>query len=404
MVTQVPKNMVINRYGIAAGQGTDVALIIGTVEVKLEDFPRSLAPGATLRLKGEVSQRYLRTTIHSTNPAGKVREIPMQARAIDASVALPDTGIYMLEIVGHGATGPVVLVNVPIHVGVSPPEVDTPDAYADPNLTAEEAEATLLSLLNDERTRRGLQKVEADSELRAVALAHSVDMTEHQFFSHVSPTTRDFEDRLAKAKLRLSKDGECIVLGKTPARAHQSLLESPAHRAGMLDPGYTHVGIGVSFDEKTPGKRNVVVTLAFGRRPPTDDSGLSRAEVIEIVHELRRKWKLPALSMDPTLNAATDAGARAIKAGTAKTPEQVHEVSGRVLTAAVNRTGVGRVSCQTYIEMIDRYQLSELPILKRTDISAIGIATEGVQTDVGRKLAVMIVADAGAGKIMKMCE
>jgi hypothetical protein len=135
MVTQVPKNMGINRYGIVAGKGRDVAILIGSVEVRLEDFPRSVAPGATLRLKGEVSERYQRTSIHSTNPEGKVQELPMNARTIDGSVTFPKPGIYRLEVVGDGATGPVVLVNVPIHVGVSTTAAVATDDVADPNLT-----------------------------------------------------------------------------------------------------------------------------------------------------------------------------------------------------------------------------------------------------------------------------
>lgn len=49
MVSQVPKNMPVNRYGIVAGQRRDVALLIGSVEVELDDFPRSLALSASAR-------------------------------------------------------------------------------------------------------------------------------------------------------------------------------------------------------------------------------------------------------------------------------------------------------------------------------------------------------------------
>jgi uncharacterized protein YkwD len=351
-----------------------------------------------------VSERYQRTSIHSTNPEGKVHEIPMKARAIDGSVAFAKPGVYRLEIVADGATGPVVLVNVPIHVGVPQADIDTPDDVADPNLTTEEAESTLLTLLNEERTKHGAPKVEADSQLRAVALAHSVDMSEHHFVGHVSPTTKNFEDRSAKAKLRLSKQGECIALAATPAGVHRGLLGSPAHRAGMLDPDFTHVGIGVAFTEHASGARELAVTLVFGRRPRTDDTALSPADIVEILQGLRRARKLPALRVDPALTTAAEAAGRALKAGKAKTPAEALAVSGRELTAAVNRTGVARTSCQTHIEIIDRYELSELSVLKRTDILVIGVGTAIVGTDVGRKLAVIVIADAGAGKTVKSCQ
>src|SRR5688572_26490385 len=132
LVEQVPKSAVVNRYGIVAGNGRDFAIAIGGMQVSLDDFPRSIAPGSSVRLKGEVSERFERTSVHYTNPAGKVREIPMTARAIDASVPFPETGVHQLEIMGYGKTGPVVLVNVPIHVGVSPVESDAVVTEADP--------------------------------------------------------------------------------------------------------------------------------------------------------------------------------------------------------------------------------------------------------------------------------
>jgi uncharacterized protein YkwD len=405
IVRQVPKNSAINRYGIVAGQGRDVAIAIGGVHLSLDDFPRGLEPGAALHLKGQVSERYRQASVFSTSPDGKVRETPMKDRTIDASVRFADVGVHKLEIMGYGQTGPDVLLNVPIHVGVPLP-VDgvALGAGADPNLTAEMAEATLLSLLNEERTKRGLSKVEADAELRTVALAHSVDMTENHFFSHVSPTTKSAEDRVAKAKVRISKVGECLALDATPASAHQGLLGSPAHRAAMLDPVFTHVGIGVAFDEPTPGTRRFRATLLFGRRPPTDDTALSADQIVEIIQAGRSAQKLPALRVDPTLASAAGVAARAVKEGKARTAQEIIAVSDRELNAAVQRTRVTRISCTTHLEMIDRYELSLIPVLKRAELRAIGVATATVETDVGKKASVIIISDAGAGKVMKSCD
>ena len=47
LVSQVPKNMPINRYGIVAGQGTDVVVVIGSVEASLQDFARIFRPEAS---------------------------------------------------------------------------------------------------------------------------------------------------------------------------------------------------------------------------------------------------------------------------------------------------------------------------------------------------------------------
>jgi uncharacterized protein YkwD len=403
LIAQVPKNSVINRYGIVAGQGKDVSIVLGSVHVTLDDFPRAIAAGATLRLKGEVSERYQRSSVHSTNPAGRVREVPMTTRAIDASVAFPEAGIHKLEVLGDGATGPVVLLNVPIYVGVSPSEDEAIATEADPNLTVEDAESILFTLLNEERAKHGAGKVEADAELRSVALGHSVDMATHHFAGHVSPTTGTPEQRVTRAKLRVSKVGECVALNLTPAAAHRALLDSPAHRAGMIDPHFTHVGIGVAFEEIEGGRR-IAVTLLLGRRPPSDDSTLSPAAVVEIIQGLRSTLKLPPFRVDPALATAAAAGAATLQSGAAKTIEQAFAASQREIAAAVNRTGVSRRTCQGYFQIIDRHQLTYLDIFKRTDIALIGIGTARVQSDVGPSLALLVISDGGPGKPLKSCD
>lgn len=216
LVAQVPSNTRINRYGIVAGRGSDVALVIGAVEATLDDFSRSLSPGSKLHLFGEVSDRYQRASVFSTSPDGKVQEIPMKSRAIDASLEFASVGQYKLEIMGYGAAGPVVLVNVPIGVGVAESEnesasvADADASTVDLTLTEEAAQAALLSLLNDERRSRGLGAVEDDRELAEIALAHSTDMVQADFFGHVSPNTGSPDDRVRKAHVRVSKAGECI--------------------------------------------------------------------------------------------------------------------------------------------------------------------------------------------------
>jgi uncharacterized protein YkwD len=393
LVTQVPSNTRINRYGIMAGHGRDVVIVLGVVEASLDDFPRSLAPGGSFRLSGDVSDRFERASVFSTNPAGKVREIPMAARAIDAAVEFPAAGIYKLEVMGYGASGPVVLVNVPIHVGVAASTESSSRSEADPDLTSEQAEATLLALLNEERKRRGLPAVAADPELRTVALAHSVDMAEHGFFGHVSPTTGTPENRVTQAHVRVSKVGECVALEITPAGAHRGLMDSPAHRAAMLEPSFTHVGIGVAFVESGRSQRRLAATLLLGRRPPPEDARLTTAETLEAIQAFRKAQKLPALTVDPVLAAAAGAGGRALASG--QYPSQALAAAGREMQAQVNRTRVNRSSCQLYLEVLDRFQLAEIPLLKRADIVAIGVGTAPLEDASGAKLGVVLMADGG---------
>jgi uncharacterized protein YkwD len=397
LLNQVPKNTPINRYGIAGGRGQDAVVVIGVVEASLADFPRSVPPGGTLRLKGGISERFQHASVFATNPEGKIDELPMSGRDIDATLTFPSSGVYKLELLGYGATGPVVLVNVPIQVGVEEKHEAASKNAAAPIATPEEAEAALLSLLNAERKRQGLTSLASDAELRGIALAHSEDMTAHHFFGHVSPTTGTPEDRVRAAGLRVSKFGECVALDFTPDAAFRGLMDSPAHRAAMLDPSFTHVGIGVSF-VFTNGQRRLNATLLFGRRPAPEDARMSSDDVLEALQTARKQQSLPALRVDPVLSAAATAGSRALEDGSAKDSAAVLAAVGREMQRQVNRTHMNRSACQYYAEILDRQQLTEIAVLKRADIVAIGIGTAPLQDANGPKLGLVLMADSGPGK------
>lgn len=402
LVQQVPKNTPVNRYGIVAGQGSDVAVVIGVVQVELEEFPRELAPGGSLRLVGEVDPRYERASVLSTSPEGKVREIPLASRAIDATLELTSRGTHMLEIMGYGASGPVVLVNVPIRVGSPDHEEELADAgEADPTLTPGDAERSMLTLLNAERQRQGLGPVQPDEELRSVASSHSVDMAEHGFFSHVSPTTGSPGDRASH--VRVSKLGECVALDITPARAHRGLLGSPAHRAAMLDPAFTHVGVGIAFEKSGAGQRRLYATLLFGRRPPPEDARLSVTSVIEAIHEARRTQGLGRVRVDKRLAAVATAGSRAIQRRAVQTLVEAQRAMAAdpALRRAVG--GVGRPVCTLVLEIIDRYQLTTLPLVARPELASIGVSTYDVEDEKGARLGVVLAAEAGPKQTLR-CE
>lgn len=395
ILSQIPKNTPINRYGISAGRGQDVSVVFGLVDASLEDFPRSLAAGGSVRLKGSVGSRFERASVFATDPDGKTNELAMKTRDVDATLAFPSTGVYKLEILGYGATGPVVLVNVPINVGVVASRPVAADERADPNLSVEQAETILFALLNEERTKRGLASLAPDAELRRVALGHSTDMTEHRFFGHVSPTTGSPEDRVRAAQVRISKYGECVALESGPARAHRALMDSPAHRSAMLTPDFTHVGIGVSF-VTTNGQRRLNATLLLGRRPPPEDARLSAEDALAAIQAARKARDLPALRADPVLTAAARVGAAA--SGSGKGPEESLAAVGRELQRQVNRTHTNRASCQLYVEIIDREQLAEIPLLQRADVVSVGVGTAPLTGDAGPKLGVVVLGDAGPGK------
>ncbi|MSQ24369.1 MAG: hypothetical protein EXR58_07460 [Chloroflexi bacterium] len=107
------------------------------------------------------------------------------------------------------------------------------------------AETRMLELLNQERGKDGLSTLLRDPGIDAVARAHSVDMLAQGYFAHETPSGVSPFDRLLQTGIRFRDAGENIALAPTVEIAHQGLMESPEHRANILNPDFNRVGLGV---------------------------------------------------------------------------------------------------------------------------------------------------------------
>jgi uncharacterized protein YkwD len=108
------------------------------------------------------------------------------------------------------------------------------------------AATVLYAALNDERRKNGLPQLELDSDLNDAAVEHVTDMAEHRYFEHTSPAGITPWDRMRSHGCFFSYAGENIALAGSGAEADRALFKSPPHRANILSPRFTRVGIGVS--------------------------------------------------------------------------------------------------------------------------------------------------------------
>ena len=371
-LADVPRNMPITRYGVyAAAGGRYVAVVLGDVEVTMAPFPRHLAPGQTLELRGETAGRFEYARLYLTGVDGNVTETRFKSRRIQASLKLSAAGVYRVEVMGDGATGPVVLANVPVYVGVPEPEPG-PSARAGAAPVVVDMEARLLALLNRSRTDAGLAPLNADPELRSLALAHSEDMAGAHFFGHVSPTTGSAEDRIRKAGLGVLMMGENVAQADSVEAAHQSLMDSPGHRANMLNPKFTHVGIGVA--PRANDREPLLATLVFGRRPRAT-AAPSQTAAIEAIAALRRAKGVSAVTVDPVLQAGADAGVQTLARDAAAAPGDAIAASGKAAAREASRRGVSRrAGCATLVEVVELDQLEDFPLFVQPELRRVGIA------------------------------
>lgn len=121
-----------------------------------------------------------------------------------------------------------------------PPQHSAPKGSS---LTAQEQR--MLDLVNQERQQRGLPALRVDAGLESVARAKAHDLVDNHYFSHQSPTYGSPFDMMRQFGVTYRTAGENLAGNQTVDAAHQALMNSSGHRANILSPNYTRVGIGI---------------------------------------------------------------------------------------------------------------------------------------------------------------
>jgi uncharacterized protein YkwD len=234
--------------GVAVDEGRSVVALIGVRRnITLEELPARLARGDRVRVQGRLGLAFRSPAVLVTTPLGDVIEHQTLRRsgAFGAWLDFTMSGHYTVEVMATGEQGPQIVALFPVFVDVEPSvagEVRSqPSSSHGASLSSVD---DLFAALNRARRDAQLEPLDLDRELTELALAHSRDMLERSYFGHLSPTGEDLRARLQTARLGTSRAAENLVRASSFANAHAQLMESPSHRANLLDPEVTHVGIG----------------------------------------------------------------------------------------------------------------------------------------------------------------
>lgn len=127
------------------------------------------------------------------------------------------------------------------------------------NLTVDnKSETQMFAMVNNERTSRGIKTLTWDTRLVVVARDYARYMWENHYFGHYDLEGKDVGDRLTAAHISYQVAGENLALAPTVDIAHTGLMNSPGHRANILDKDFNKIGIGV-IDNGFYGKMFVQV-------------------------------------------------------------------------------------------------------------------------------------------------
>jgi hypothetical protein len=92
-----------------------------------------------------------------------------------------------------------------------------------------------------------------NTNLAAAAHAHALLMAQCNTLSHQFPGEAPVQDRARSAGARFTEVAENIAEGPSPEMIHSSWMHSPPHRANLLDPELTDIGIAVAVGAPGPG-------------------------------------------------------------------------------------------------------------------------------------------------------
>jgi uncharacterized protein YkwD len=132
-------------------------------------------------------------------------------------------------------------------------------------------EAEVFTLVNQERAKAGLTPFSHETALRDVARLHSIDMAGKNYFARNSPDGKTPADRLTAAGIGFGAWAENIRWVSAPRtgvandimyEAGTGWMNCPAHRANILNPNLSQLGVGVYLN---PGRTRYYATQLFIR-------------------------------------------------------------------------------------------------------------------------------------------
>jgi hypothetical protein len=167
-------------------------------------------------------------------------------------------------------------------------------AHAGPS----QREQQLFDLVNHEREKAGLNKLEWSDSLAEAALAHSKLLAQNLDLSHQFSGEPTVQERVGATRLRFNAVAENVAEGPDVDTAHTALMKSPGHRANILHQDYN--ALGISIVERN---RTLFITQDFAHTLASYTEKQFRESLIANFNQARRARKMPPVDVisDPHL-------------------------------------------------------------------------------------------------------
>lgn len=119
--------------------------------------------------------------------------------------------------------------------------------YVDSSPVVVDMATKTAQLVNIERAKAGLPPLALDAPLANIAKVKAEDMVNNDYFDHTSPTYGAPWDMAKYFGYSYSSFGENIAYGqRSPEEVVKAWMNSPGHKANILNKGYTNIGAGIA--------------------------------------------------------------------------------------------------------------------------------------------------------------
>ena len=141
--------------------------------------------------------------------------------------------------------------------------------HAVPNILGYATSITVeqtLALVNKKRAETGLSPLQLSFELSTAATQKAADMFTKDYWAHVSPTGATPWQFINGAGYQYTYAGENLAKSfDTSEDVVEAWMNSPSHRANLLKPEYTDIGLAV-MNGKLRGEETTLVVQEFGAK------------------------------------------------------------------------------------------------------------------------------------------
>jgi len=122
----------------------------------------------------------------------------------------------------------------------------------------------IIDLVNVERKKYNLNKLEFNSQLEKMANNRIIDMKNKHYFAHINPDNNGLKYFVEQVDYNYLIVGENLAMNYYDnSEVVQAWMESPSHKKNILKPSYSEIGIE-SGEIKINGKNKFVIAMILG--------------------------------------------------------------------------------------------------------------------------------------------